>query len=171
MLRNASGELGGELKAQMNSGHLISDELVIKLLVQRISESDCKSGFILDGTPRNINQVNLLKKITKIDKVIEIILSDELAIKRISGRVFCEKCKESYNLITEPEPKNLKFCDKCSGNLIQRADDNPDAIKKRLEIYHKETEPIFKEYKDILIKIDSNQTIKNAVKDILKKLK
>ena len=171
LLRNASGELGEELKVQMNSGNLISDELVIRLLQQRISEPDCKKGFILDGTPRNINQVNLLKKIMQIDKVIELTLSDELAIKRISGRVFCENCKESYNLITEPKPKNPNLCDICQGRLIQRADDNPNAIKKRLEIYHKETEPILKEYKNILIQINSNQNIDNAVKNILKELR
>jgi adenylate kinase len=170
LLRNATGKLGEELRTQMNSGSLISDELVIKLLEQRILNEDCKNGFILDGTPRNINQVNLLKNMTKIDKVIEITLSDELAIERISSRLSCKKCGAVYNILTNP-PKNKNICNLCKEELYRRADDNPDAIKKRLEIYHKETEPILKEYKNILIKINGNQEIDKITEDILNTLK
>lgn len=170
LLRNAIGELGEELRTQMNSGNLISDELVIKLLEQRILKEDCKNGFILDGTPRNMNQVNLLKNMTKIDKVVEITLSDELAIERISSRLSCRKCGAVYNILTNP-PKNKNICNLCKEELYRRTDDNPDAIKKRLKIYHNETEPILKEYKNILIKINGNQEIDKIAEDILKKLK
>jgi len=170
LFRSIKGELKQELDSYMNSGKLVPDELVIKILKQRISQLDYKKGFILDGFPRTINQAYLLKKITNIDKVIDIELDDETSIKRISGRVTCEKCKVGYNLITEPKPKNPKFCDICNGKLIKRADDNPKAVRKRLEIYHKETEPILNEYKHLTIKINGDQHIDNINKEILEKL-
>ncbi|MDD5193031.1 MAG: nucleoside monophosphate kinase [Candidatus Nanoarchaeia archaeon] len=171
LFREAEGEVKGQVDLYMQSGKLVPDELTLKILKQRISQPDCKKGFILDGFPRNINQVNLLKTITEIDKVIEITLSDFEALKRLEGRVSCEKCKEGYNLFTEPKPKNPLHCDLCGGRLVRRDDDNEQAIKKRLEIYHKETEPILNEYKDILIKINGEQNIEKITQDILKALR
>lgn len=170
ILRNVKGDLKEQVDELINKGHFVSDELIMKIVKERVSQSDCKKGFILDGTPRNLSQSHLLKKITNIDKVVEIFLSDEEAIKRLAGRVSCEKCKAGYNLITQPKPKNPKICDVCGGKLIQRADDNEEAIKKRLQTYHQETEPILKEYKNILIKINGNQDINKIAEEILKKL-
>jgi adenylate kinase len=170
IFRSLTGELKQTVDEIINKGHLVPDELTLKILKQRISQPDCYRGFILDGFPRNINQADSLEKITKIDKVIEINISDKEAIKRLSGRVNCEKCKEGYNLITTPKPKDKNHCDKCGGKLIQRADDNEDAIKKRLHTYHKETEPILEKYKHITIKINGEQDIEQITKEILEKL-
>lgn len=174
LLRNLeSSPLKQKVDSIINQGHLIPDELMIDILKQRISKPDCKNGFILDGFPRNIKQLKLLENITKIDKAIEIHISDDEAVKRLSGRVSCEKCKAGYNIITEPKPKHLGICDLCGGKLIQRADDNLEAIKKRINTYHEETEPILQEYKkqNILVRINGNQRIEEITDDILKVLK
>lgn len=171
IFRSLTGELKQQVDSIINKGNLVPDELTLKILKQRISNTDCNKGFILDGFPRNLNQANLLENIIKIDKVIEISISDEEAIKRIAGRVTCEKCKTGYNLITEPKPKDPSQCDKCNGKLVQRADDNPEAIKKRLHTYHQETEPILNKYKQILIKINGEQDIDALTQEIIKKLK
>lgn len=170
LLKSAKGELKKEIDPYINKGNLVPDELTTKLLKQRINQPDCKNGFILDGFPRNLNQVKLLKQITDIDKVIEITTSDEFAIKRISNRLSCKKCHTIYNKITNP-PKKPNTCNKCNSPLYQREDDYPEAIKKRLNIYKKETTPIIEKYKGRLIKINGNQSIKKVSEEILSNLK
>jgi len=170
IFRSLGGELKEQVDAIINKGNLVPDELTLKILKQRISQHDCNHGFILDGFPRNLNQAHLLDNITKIDQVIEISISDEEALKRLGGRVNCENCKTGYNLITEPKPKHPTICDKCGGKLIQRADDNKEAIKKRLHTYHQETEPILNKYKHITIKINGEQDIEEITKEILNQL-
>jgi len=169
LFRDMEGELKKELDSYMLAGQLVPDELVIRILKQRILQPDCKEGFILDGYPRNLAQAKLLDKITKIDKVVEISLDDNTAIERISSRLSCKKCGAVYNTITNP-PKRQNICDRCGGELYRRSDDNPNAIKKRLETYHKETEPILKKYKKILVKIDGDQEIDKISEEILEKL-
>ena len=164
LLRSATGELKKEIESHINFGNFVPDKLILKLLKQKL---DRTNNFILDGFPRNITQVKELDKITKIDKIIEIEISDSEAIKRLSSRISCEKCGESYNLMTNP-PKQKNICDKCKTKLTQRKDDTPESIKKRLEIYHKETEPILKNYPSI--KINGEQKIKDVTGDILKEL-
>jgi len=171
LFRETVGELREELNSYMNSGKLVPDELVIKILKERIEKSDCKNGFILDGFPRNVAQAKLLDDITKIDKVVEITLKDNEAIKRISGRVTCEKCKAGYNIFTSPKPKDPSKCDKCNGKLLKRADDTEEAVKKRLEIYHEQTKPILKKYQSILVTVDGSQEIDKIAKEILEKLR
>ncbi len=169
LFRALDGELKEEVDSYINKGQLVPDELTVKILKERISKLDCKNGFILDGFPRNLDQARLLKKITEIDKVIEIDISDSLAIERISSRISCKKCGAVYNAITNP-PKRKDICDKCKGELYRRADDNPDAIKKRLETYHQETEPILEMYKDNLIIINGDQEIDKISMDIMDEL-
>ncbi len=170
LLRNLEqGELKEKVDSYINKGDLIPDELLIKIIEQRLKQPDCKNGFILDGVPRNLNQVNLLKKIAKFDKVIEITIPDETAVKRISSRLSCKKCKKVYNVITNP-PKQENICDLCQEELYRRADDNPEAIKKRLETYHKETKPILKKYKNILITINGEQEIDRIAEEIFLKI-
>jgi adenylate kinase len=164
------GELKEEVDSYINKGSLVPDEVTIKILRERISKEDCKKGFILDGFPRNVAQADLLDKITKIDKVVEINIKDELAIKRISSRLSCKKCGAVYNLETNP-PKRQDICDKCQGELYRRADDNPEAIKKRLETYYKETKPVLKKYESVLITIDGSQEIDKIADQILEKVK
>lgn len=169
LFRALQGPLKKQVDEIINAGKLVPDELTVKILKERISQPDSKKGFILDGFPRNINQANLLDGITKIDKVVEIDISDELAIERISSRISCKKCGTVFNSITNP-PKNDMVCDKCGSELYQRADDNPEALKKRLKTYHEETEPILEKYKSVSLKISGDQEIDKITEDILNNL-
>jgi len=168
LLRNIEGELKKEVDICLNAGNLVPDELLIKVLEERIKKPDCQNGIILDGSPRNLNQAEKIDKILKIDKVIEISISDEESIKRISGRLLCPKCKASFNELTSPKPKQKEICDFCGTSLTRRSDDTPQAVAKRLQIYHSETEPLLKRYDSI--KINGEQTIEKVTEDILENL-
>ena len=168
LLRNIKGDLKQEVDSYINKGNLLPDELMLKILKETINSPYCEAGFILDGYPRNLEQAKELEKIKKIDKFIEISISDEEAIKRISGRRNCKQCGKIYNINTAPKPEQENTCDTCKIPLTQREDDTEEAVKKRLEIYHKETEPILKEYSSI--KINGDQNIKEVTQDILEKL-
>lgn len=168
LLRNAQGELRKNVDEYMLKGQLIPDELMLKILNERLSKPDCKKGFILDGFPRNLNQADELEKQIEIDKYVEIFISDEEAVKRLFGRRNCKNCGIAYNIITTPKPRVPGKCDKCHGDLFQREDDKEEAIKKRLEIYHNETEPIIKKYD--VIQINGKQRIEKVTHDILEKM-
>ncbi len=171
LLRNASGQLKKQVDFYMQKGELISDDLMLKILKQRMQEKDCKKGIILDGFPRNLEQAFALDKEFLVTKVIEIKISDSEALKRLSGRVNCERCKASYNLLTAPQPKQKGICDICGGKLIQREDDNESAIKKRIQTYHKQTEPILKFYQNKLVTIDGKKEIEKVNEEIISVLK
>ena len=168
LLRNAKGELRKQVDEYMLKGQLVPNKLMIEILKERISKPDCKKGFILDGFPRNLNQADELEKQIEIDKYIEIFITDEEAVKRLSGRWNCNNCGIAYNIVTAPKPKEYGKCDKCNGELSQREDDKEEAIKKRLEIYHTETEPIIEKYN--IIRINGKQKIEKVTHDILEKL-
>lgn len=170
LFRALDGNLKQEVDAIINQGNLVPDELTIKILKQRLNQSDKEQGFILDGFPRNLNQAKLLETITQPNKIIEITLHDQEAIKRISGRINCKSCGAIFNKFTNP-PKQKNICDNCQGELNQRADDTEEAVKKRLETYHNETEPILDYYKDKVITINGEQTIENIAKEIEEKIK
>jgi len=170
LLRNASGELKKEIDEHMNSGKLVPDELMLKVLKEKLDKPECSVGVILDGFPRNLKQAEELDKIMKVDNVINIELSDETAIKRMNGRWNCRKCGIPYNVVTEPKPKVEGVCDVCGLELYQRADDIDDeAINKRLETYKQETMPILKHYNSI--KINGEQSIEKEAEDIEKAIK
>lgn len=134
--------LGMEAKSFMDAGKLVSDEIVINILKERLSQDDCKNGFILDGFPRTVPQAEALDKMgVNIDRVIDIEVEDEKIMQRLSGRRVCEDCGASYHLEYKPSKAEGK-CDKCSGNTVQRKDDHPDTIKERLQVYHQQTEPL-----------------------------
>ena len=135
-------EYGLKAKAAMDSGSLVSDDIVIGILKDRIAEDDCKNGYILDGFPRNVPQAEALEKMgVKIDKVIEIFVPDETIQKRLSGRRVCEGCGASYHVDFKPSKEEGK-CDKCGGNVVQRKDDHPDTVIERLKVYHDQTAPL-----------------------------
>jgi len=167
LLRSTSGELKEEIDKIINKGDLMPDELMTKILQQRFQQDDCKQGFILDGYPRNLKQVQDLARITDIDKIIEISISNEEAIRRISSRLSCKDCSSIFNTITNP-PEKENACNKCSGELFQREDQTLDIIKKRLEIYHKDTKPILQNYNSI--KINGEQAIEKVIEDIVNQL-
>ncbi len=173
MFRSAA-EQGTEagLKAKeeyWGQGKLVPDEVTNQLLYDRIQQDDCKNGFVLDGFPRNIPQAEYLDGITSIDKVISLELSDEEAIKRISGRRTCKGCSEIYNITSNP-PKQENICDKCDNELYQRDDDKPDAVKLRLQTYHDQTEPILEHYKDKVVKVDASKSIEEVSEAVFKEL-
>ena len=134
--------LGMEAKSYMAGGKLVPDEIVINILKERLSQDDCKNGFILDGFPRTVPQAEALDKMgVNIDRVVDIEVEDEKIMQRLSGRRVCEDCGASYHLEYKPSKAEGK-CDKCGGNTVQRKDDHPDTIKERLQVYHQQTEPL-----------------------------
>ena len=133
---------GMKAKAYMDEGKLVPDDVIIGIITERVAEEDCKNGYILDGVPRTIAQAEALEKAgIKFDDVISIEISDEVIMERMSGRRVCEHCGASYHLVAVP-PKQEGICDKCGGKLVQRKDDAPETVKARLEVYHRETEPL-----------------------------
>jgi adenylate kinase len=143
-------ELGKKAKSYMDQGLLVPDELTCDLVMDRISQDDCKKGFILDGFPRTIPQAEALtdaldEKDEQMDYALNVILSDDKIVKRMSGRRTCPKCGAVYHIVTLP-PKKEGICDKCGSALVQRADDSEETVKKRLEVYHEQTEPLIEYY-------------------------
>lgn len=141
----SGSELGNKVKSIIESGKLVSDDIVIEIIENRLKEDDCKNGFILDGFPRTIAQADALEKLgIKIDTVASIEVSDEDIIKRLSGRRECSKCRATFHIENIPSKKG-DFCDKCGGELVRRADDDPETIKNRLNVYHQQT-AVLKDY-------------------------
>lgn len=135
-------EYGLKAKAAMDAGALVSDDIVIGILKERIAEDDCKNGFILDGFPRTVPQAEALDAMNiKIDKVIEISVPDETIKQRVSGRRVCEGCGASYHVEFKPS-KVEGVCDKCGAATIIRKDDQPETVIERLKTYHEKTAPL-----------------------------
>ena len=163
-------EMGLKAKSYMEAGQLVPDEVVIGIIQERLAKDDCQKGFILDGFPRTIPQAEALDSMgVKIDKVIDIEVKDEAIVKRMSGRRVCEKCGASYH-IEYKQSKVADVCDKCAGALVQRKDDHPDTVKARLEVYHKETEPLkdYYEKQGKLTIVEGQATIEDTTALILK---
>ncbi len=161
-------EIGLKIKKYVNAGKLVPDEIVIQMVKEVLDKYD---NFVLDGFPRNINQAEFLTKNVNIDKVINLILPDEISKKRLLARRVCENCKADYNLIYKP-PKVEGVCDICGGKLIRRKDDTEEAIQKRLDAFHKETAPVIDYFrkKNLVVDIDANQSIEAIEKEIVKYL-
>ena len=158
-------ELGVKVNSIIKSGELVSDDIIFKVLEKRLSEPDCRNGFILDGFPRNLKQANMLEKF-RIDIVIYLDVPDNEVINRISSRYQCKNCGAIYGY--DKKPRVAGVCDVCNGELYQRNDDKPETVKKRLEIFHKDTEPVldFYEQKGILFKVngvDSKSEIEKKI--------
>ena len=168
VIRSGS-ELGEQVKDLMDQGKFVPDEIVTDIIRDRFSSPDCANGFILDGFPRNLAQAEALVDMgIKVNKALLIDVPDEVLVDRVQGRVMCDKCGASYHLKNNP-PAVEGVCDKCGGRLVQRKDDEPETVKARLEVYHKETEPLKDFYKKLgnLKLVEGNQPIENATRDIL----
>jgi adenylate kinase len=168
LLRGTEGEMKKKIDVVMNKGELVPNEFVEKLLLEKISNNECKKGYILDGYPRDESQLDFCEKNFEIDKVIEISISDDEAVRRICGRRVCLKCGAIYNVVTSLFPKVEGICDKCGAELVQRKDDNEEALRERLKIYHEKTIKIFKSYDSV--KIDGSKSIEKVFEDIIKVL-
>jgi adenylate kinase len=143
-------QLGQEAKEFMNKGALVPDELVTRMLSERIKEPDVKGGFILDGYPRNVNQAETLDKLLQqknmeLDMVFYLDTSEPVIIQRLTGRLVCSFCTANFHTKNMP-PKKDMICDNCGGRLYQRSDDREDTIKKRLEVYRKEASELIRYY-------------------------
>jgi adenylate kinase len=165
-------ELGLKAKSYMEKGTLVPNQITIGLVLERLSEPDCSGGAILDGFPRNLEQAEALDEaLTRegraIDKAVYIKVSEEELLKRLGGRWICRKCQTPYHEVDSP-PKVAGVCDRCGGELYQRADDNEESIKKRLEVYFAETVPLIDYYtkESKLIEVDGEGGVAEVAKRI-----
>ena len=163
---------GLKAKSFMDAGQLVPDEVIIGIITERLAQDDCRNGFILDGVPRTIAQAEALEKAgIQFDHVISIEISDETIVERMVGRRVCEHCGATYHLVAVP-PKTPGVCDKCGGKLIQRHDDEPETVLARLEVYHKETEPLkgFYAERGLLRSVENQPTLAETSQAILRAL-
>ena len=164
---------GLKAKEYMDAGKLVPDEVIIGIITERLAEDDCKNGYILDGVPRTIAQAEAMEKAgINFDAVVSIEVADQVIMERMSGRRVCESCGASYHLVAVP-PKVAGVCDSCGGKLVQRKDDAPETVKDRLEVYHKETEPLkdFSAQRGLLKSVENQPSVEATTKAILNALR
>jgi adenylate kinase len=175
MFRSAIKEgtdLGLQAKSFMDKGELVPDEVTIGIVRERLSKADCEKGFLLDGFPRTVPQAEALENILsdlnrKIEFVINIDVEKELLMERLTGRRICKSCGSTYHLVFNP-PATEGVCDRCNGELYQRADDNEETVQNRLEVNLKQTKPLldFYETKGYLRNINGQQDIRKVFADL-----
>ena len=164
--------IGLEAKRYMDAGQLVPDSVIIGIVAQRLEQPDCAGGFILDGVPRTIGQAEALDAAgVTFDHVLSIEISDEEIEERMEGRRVCQSCGAPYHVKAKP-PKQEGVCDACGGALIQRDDDRPETVRRRLEVYHQETEPLKDYYqsKGILVPVANQDTIEGTTQVIMEAL-
>jgi adenylate kinase len=166
--------LGKKAKTYMDKGELVPDELVVDLVVDRVAQDDCKNGYVLDGFPRTIPQAESLDEAlekfgSKIDYAINVEVPDENIVNRMSGRRACVSCGATYHIVHIPT-KVEGICDRCGSELILRDDDKPETVKKRLAVYHEQTQPLIDYYngKNVLVEVDGTQDMNDVFTDITK---
>ncbi len=171
LLREAVKEntpLGMKAAAAMNRGELVADNVVVKIVAERVAKEDCQKGYVLDGFPRNMKQAHMLEGLDRpYEVVLDIRLNEEALVSRLSSRRICSDCGNTYNLIAKA-PVEEKECDVCHGELVKRRDDEPEVIKERLRVYHQETEPLIRYYRkrDAYHRIDGDRSIERVFQDI-----
>ena len=158
----------------MDAGQLVPDSLTVDLLIDRISQPDCANGYVLDGFPRTIPQAQCLEDALKergeaVDYAINVDVPDENIVKRMGGRRACVKCGATYHIVNIP-PKKEGICDNCGSELILRADDVPETVQNRLNVYHEQTQPLIDFYntRNVLKEVDGTQDMKVVFEDIVK---
>jgi adenylate kinase len=161
--------LGKQVDQTINAGKMLPDDLTDQVVRERLNRDDVQGGYILDGFPRRLNQLDLLLKIDQPTHAVLINLDDDTAVERISGRRTCFACGKIYHIEFNP---SLEGKCVCGGNPEQREDDTPEAIRKRLKIYHEQTEPMVDRYREmgILVEINGSGSIKEVEKEIVNKL-
>ena len=175
MLREAmanGSELGKQVKQTMEAGQLVSDDLILSIVAERIAKDDCKNGYILDGVPRTLAQAKALdEKGIAIDHVVSIEIDDAVIEGRMTGRRVCTNCGASYHIVANP-PKKEGICDLCGHEVAIRKDDTPETVRNRLKVYHETTE-VLKDYyaaQGKLRLVEGNQPIEDAFHEILRAL-
>ncbi len=166
-------ELGMKAKSYMDKGELVPDEVTIGMLLDRIHEADCGNGYVLDGFPRTIPQAESLTQALaendeKIDYALDIEVPDANIVARMGGRRACPKCGNTYHIVYAA-PKQENVCDKCGSELIIRSDDKPETVQDRLNVYHKQTEPLIRYYREagVLKEIDGTQELEKVFQDVM----
>ena len=167
-------ELGNKAKSYMEQGLLVPDELTCDLVVDRIAQDDCKNGYVLDGFPRTIPQAEALKAAlgkmgTTIDYAINVEVPDENIVERMGGRRACLACGCTYHVVYNA-PKEEDVCDVCGAKLVLRDDDKPETVKKRLDVYHEQTQPLidFYDKEGVLVEVDETQNLEDVFQAITK---
>ena len=172
MLREAmanGSELGQKIKKLMDEGSLVPDDIILDIVAERVSQDDCKNGFILDGVPRTLAQAEALEaRNVHIDHVISIEIDDSIIEGRMTGRRVCSHCGGTFHVVANP-PKKSGVCDLCGGELVIRKDDAPETVRHRLEVYHQLTEVLKDFYgnRGKLVLVNGDQSIEGANRDIL----
>jgi len=168
--------LGVEAKRYMDSGQLVPDPLVVEIVKERLDKEDCQKGFLLDGFPRTISQADTLSASLKgegrkLTAVINIEVDFQILLNRLTGRRVCRNCAAVYHIETKP-PKVAGICNHCGGEVYQRDDDTPETVKKRLEVYQAQTEPLINYYRaeNLLISFDGQIAITDLFKQICQAL-
>ena len=169
----AGTELGKKAKEYMDQGLLVPDELTCDLVMDRIGQEDCKNGFVLDGFPRTIPQAEALdaalaKINEKMDYAVDVDVPDENIVNRMSGRRACLNCGATYHIVSIPT-KVEGICDRCGNKVVLRDDDQPETVKKRLDVYHEQTQPLIDYYKkqNILKTVDGTQPMEEVFRAIV----
>ena len=167
-------ELGKKAKTYMDKGELVPDELVVDLIMDRFKEADCANGYVLDGFPRTIPQAEALDKALAannetVDYAINVEVPDENIINRMSGRRACVACGSTYHIVYAPT-KVEGICDRCGKELILRDDDKPETVQNRLNVYHKQTQPLIDFYKNkgVLAEVDGTVDMEDVFNAIVK---
>ena len=159
-------EMGVLAKKFIEQGALVPDDVVIGIVKERLAQSDCANGFILDGFPRTVPQAEALDQMgIKLDKVLSLEVSDETIVDRMSGRRVCPSCGKTYHVTSNPSSKGDE-CEVCGAKLTIRADDAPEVVRSRLEVYHSTTEPLkdFYQRKGILVMADGADKVEDTTK-------
>ena len=176
MLREAIANgtpVGLQAKHYMDNGLLVPDEVILGIVAERVAQPDSAKGFLLDGVTRTLAQAEALEaKNVRIDHVVSIEIDDSVIEGRMTGRRVCSKCGASYHIVANP-PKTEGVCDSCGSELIIRKDDAPETVRRRLDVYHAETEVLKDFYQKLgkLRLVEGNQPIEDANCDILKAIK
>jgi adenylate kinase len=167
----AGTAFGRKAQEYMTRGELVPDEVTCGMVEERIAKDDCVDGFMLDGFPRNVKQAEALAQITDVHTAVLLDVPEEVSLERLSGRRQCRECGTIFHLLFVP-PAKEGICDQCGGELYQRDDDKPEAIKERLAVYRSETMPIvaFYEQAGVLVTVDGAGTPEQVVERILEKL-
>ncbi len=167
-------ELGKKAKAYMDQGLLVPDELTLDLIMDRFQDPDCVNGYVLDGFPRTIPQAEALTKALEekgesIDYAVNVEVPDENIVSRMSGRRACLSCGATYHIVHIPT-KVEGICDRCGKELVLRDDDKPETVKKRLGVYHEQTQPLIEYYtaQNKLVTVDGTQEMEAVFRDIVK---
>lgn len=165
-------ELGRQAKSFIDQGQLVPDEITVGMLLDRISQEDCKGGYVLDGFPRTIPQAEALEEALKargeqLDYAVNVDVPDEAIVSRMSGRRACRGCGATYHIEFAP-PKEEGRCDRCGGELFLRSDDAPETVRTRLSVYHEQTQPLIDFYhaRGLLVNVDGVKPMEQVFADI-----